>query len=170
MHYIMRVMKIEINVGKALRKRDLTLAIAESCTGGLISSRMTDSSGSSDYFAMGIVAYSDKIKENILGVSPVLLQKYGAVSKQVALEMAKGARLLAKTDIGVGVTGIAGPTGGTKKKPVGLVYIALVMDKKRIVKEFHFKGSRWDIKLQASEAGLNLIKRCAILKLSAGIA
>ncbi len=157
MRYIIRVMKIESEVGKILRKSRMTVAVAESCTGGLISSRITDISGSSDYFLMGIVAYSNKIKENILGVSPGLLQKHGAVSKQVALEMAKGARLIANTNIGIGVTGIAGPTGGTKKKPVGLVYIALATNKKLIVKEFRFKGSRRDIKLQASEAALNLI-------------
>jgi len=150
-------MKIESKVGEVLRKRQITLAVAESCTGGLISSRITDISGSSKYFKMGLVAYSNLIKENILGVSSSLLQKHGAVSRQVALEMAKGARLLAGTDIGVGVTGIAGPTGGTKKKPVGLVYIALVTDKKRIVKVFRFKGSRQDIKFQASEAALALI-------------
>lgn len=163
MHYIIRVMKIEDKIGKVLRKRKMTMAVAESCTGGLISSRITDSSGSSEYFIMGIVAYSNRIKENILGVSPRLLQKHGAVSKQVALEMAKGARLLANTDIGIGVTGIAGPAGGTRKKPVGLVYIAFVMNKKQILKEFRFKGSRQDIKLQASEAGLNLIKKCVRL-------
>jgi len=165
-------MNIEAEVGKILRKRKMTIAVAESCTGGLISSRITDVSGSSGYFLMGIVAYSDKVKENILGVSfrhceaakrPRQSQKYDAVSKQVALEMAKGARFLAGTDIGVGVTGIAGPTGGTEKKPVGLVYIALAMDKKRIVKEFRFKGSRLAIKKQASEAALDLIIKCAHL-------
>jgi PncC family amidohydrolase len=150
-------MKIEAKVGKILRERKMTMAVAESCTGGLISSRITDSSGSSKYFLMGIVAYSNKIKENILGVSGRLLKKHGAVSKQIALEMAKGARLLADADIGIGVTGIAGPAGGTKKKPVGLVYIALATDKRQIVKKFRFKGSRQDIKLQASEIALNLI-------------
>ena len=161
MHYIIRVMNIEAEVGQILRKRKLTLAIAESCTGGLISSRITDSNGSSDYFLMGIVAYSNRIKENILGISGKLLRKYGAVSKQVAFEMAKGVQLLAGTDIGIGVTGIAGPTGGTNKKPIGLVYIAAVAGKKRIIKKLHFKGARQDIKLQASEAALDLIKRCA---------
>ncbi len=157
MQYIIGVMKIESEAGKTLRKRGMTLAIAESCTGGLVSSRITDVNGSSDYFVMGIVAYSNKIKENILGVSLNLLQKYGAVSKQVALEMAKGVRILANTDIGMGVTGVAGPTGGTMKKPVGLVYVALVSNKKQIVKEFRFKGSRQKIKLQASEAALKMI-------------
>jgi competence/damage-inducible protein CinA C-terminal domain len=150
-------MKIENEVGDILREKGLTLAVAESCTGGLISSRITDSSGSSDYFLMGVVAYSNKIKENILGVRPVSIKKHGAVSRQVAIEMATGARLLAKTDIGMGVTGIAGPGSGTVKKPVGLVYIAVATNKKRIVKEFRFKGSRLDIKLQASEAALNLL-------------
>mgnify|MGYP003393818611 CR=1 FL=1 len=150
-------MKIEAEVGKILRNGKMTMAVAESCTGGLISSRITDISGSSDFFSMGIVAYSNKIKENVLGVFPKLLQKHGAVSKQVALEMAKGARLLANTDIGIGITGIAGPTGGTMTKPVGLVYIALSMDKKKIAKKFFFKGSRQKIKFQASEAALDLI-------------
>lgn len=150
-------MNIEAAVGQVLRTKKMTLAVAESCTGGLISSRITDVSGSSDYFMLGVVAYSNKIKENILGVSGELIKKYGTVSKQVSLEMAKGARLLANTDIGIGVTGIAGPIGGTKLKPVGLVYIALVTGKKRIVKEFHFKGSRQDIKFQASQAALQLL-------------
>ncbi|MCX5665763.1 MAG: CinA family protein [Candidatus Omnitrophica bacterium] len=150
-------MKTEVEIGKVLRKRQITLAVAESCTGGLISSRITDISGSSKYFKMGVVAYSNEIKKNLLGVSPKSLQKHGAVSKEVALEMAKGVRLLANTDIGIGVTGIAGPTGGTKSKPVGLIYIALVTDKKKIAKKFKFKGSRKDIKLQASQAARDLI-------------
>ena len=163
-------MTSEIAVGKILRKNKKTLAIAESCTGGLISNRITDVSGSSDYFIAGIVAYSNGIKQNVLGVSAKSIQKYGAVSKQVALEMAEGVRFLAGTDIGMGVTGIAGPpahkilncrragaTGGTKSKPVGLVYIALVTDKKRIAREFHFKGSRLKIKSQATEAALQLL-------------
>lgn len=155
----MRVVKIESKVGKVLKKEKMTLAVAESCTGGLISNRITDVNGSSEYFKIGIVAYSNEIKENILGVSPKLIQKYGAVSKSVALEMAKGARLLAGTDIGIGVTGIAGPSGGTRTKPVGLVYIAIVVDGKQTVKEFRFKGSRQNIKLQASQAALSLIRK-----------
>lgn len=150
-------MKIEVEVGKVLIKRQITLSVAESCTGGLISNRITDVSGSSKYFKMGVVAYSNKIKENILWIPGSLIRKYGAVSKQVAIEMAEGVRAVANTDIGMGVTGIAGPTGGTKKKPVGLVYIALVTNKKRIVKKIHFKGSRQEIKFQASEIALNLI-------------
>jgi len=195
----------KIAVGKILRKKKLTLAIAESCTGGLISNLITDASGSSDYFKLGIVAYSNRAKEKILGVSfrqrerpsSVIARRPkadcftrhcesaeggrsnlkngfatgSAISKQVALEMANGVRLLAGTDIGIGVTGIAGPkplaslgyragpTGGTKSKPVGLIYIALVTNKKHIVKEFHFKGSRLKIKSQAAQAALQLLIR-----------
>lgn len=154
----MGLMKIEVEAGKIMRKEEMTLAVAESCTGGLLSSRITNASGSSDYFIMGIVAYSNEIKENVLGVSDKLIKKFGAVSKEVALEMAKGVRLLAGADIGIGITGIAGPTGGTRSKPVGLVHIALVTDKRRIVKKFRFRGPRSEIKLQASQNALDLLK------------
>lgn len=150
-------MNLEVTIGKMLRKKKATLAIAESCTGGLISSRITDVSGSSDYFLCGIAAYSNGTKENLLGVSGKTIRKYGAVSKQTALEMAEGARLLSGASLGIGVTGIAGPAGGTISKPAGLVYIAMATDKKQIVKKFKFKGSRKDIKSQASEAALELI-------------
>ena len=153
----MRVMKIEDEVGKALQKRKMTLAVAESCTGGLISNRITDVSGSSKYFKMGVVAYSDKIKEEILWIPGSLIRKYGAVSGQIAIEMAEGVRAISNADIGIGVTGIAGPTGGSISKPVGLVYTALVTSKNRIVKKFRFKGSRQKIKWQASEAALGLV-------------
>jgi len=154
-------MRPEAEVGRILRKKKLTIAVAESCTGGLISSRITDISGSSGYFLAGIVSYSNEIKKSLLGVSEISLKRHGAVSKQVALEMAEGVSVLASADIGIGVTGIAGPTGGTKKKPLGLVYIALATDKKRIVKEFRFKGPRQDIKFKASQAALDLV--CAHL-------
>lgn len=139
----------------------MTLAVAESCTGGLISSRITDVSGSSKYFKMGVVAYSNRAKEDLLGISKKYMQKYGAVSKEAALKMARGVRLLARANIGIGVTGIAGPTGGTRQKAVGLVYIALVGNKKQIVKEFRFKGYRKDVKFQASQAALDMIIKCA---------
>lgn len=150
---------LEGAVAKLLIKRNKTIAIAESCTGGLLSSRLTDISGSSKYFIMGLIAYSNEIKENILCVDPKILKKYGAVSKQVASQMAVGIKLLAGTDIGVGITGIAGPTGGTKSKPVGLVYIALAICDKLLVRELRFRGSREDIKLQTSQVTLNLIRK-----------
>ena len=159
MQYIMRVMKIEARVGNTLRKRKMTVAVAESCTGGGISSRITDVSGSSDYFPMGVVAYSNKIKENILGVSKETLETSGAVSQDVAIQMAQRIKLLAGTDIGVGITGIAGPGGGSKTKPVGLVYAAVVIGRKQIVKEFLFKGSRKEVKFQATQAVLDLLRR-----------
>lgn len=150
---------LEGAVGKILTIKKKTIAVAESCTGGLISDRLTNTSGSSRYFMTGIVTYSNESKENFLGVSRKLIEKHGAVSHQVALEMAKCIKHFACVDIGVGVTGIAGPTGGTKRKPIGLVYIALASDQKRLVKEFRFKGSRKDIKFQASQAGLDLIRK-----------
>ena len=144
-----------------LIKKRKTLAVAESCTGGLVSHRITNVSGSSDYFLMGLVAYSNVTKEKVLCVSPKSLKTHGAVSKKVALEMAQGTKALANADIGLAITGIAGPTGGIKSKPVGLVYIALVTDKKKIVREFHFRGSREQIKRQSSQNALDLVRRNA---------
>ena len=152
---------LEGAVGAILTKRKKTVAVAESCTGGLISSRLTDVSGSSKYFTAGLAAYSNAIKVNILDVKEETLARYGAVSPQVAQEMARGIKLLAGTDIGLGITGIAGPTGATKMKPVGLVYVALVTGIKDIVREFRFKGSRQEIKFQASQTALNLLRNNA---------
>ncbi len=158
---ILKKFRIVLMEAKKLK----TIAVAESCTGGLLSSTITDVSGSSAYFKMGIVAYSNEAKEKLLGVSfrhcegakhPKQSQECDAVSKRVAIAMAKGVRCLAGTDIGVGITGIAGPTGGTKEKPVGLVYIAVATGSKTIAKEFHFKGPRKKIKLQAVKAALTL--------------
>lgn len=145
-------------VGRKLIGKNMTIVVAESCTGGLVSSRLTDVSGSSKYFIRGAIPYSNEVKVKYVGVSAGTLKKYGAVSRQVAVEMARGIRSIMDADIGLAVTGIAGPTGGTKKKPVGLVYIALITDGKRIVKEFRFKGSRIDIKWQASQIALDLIR------------
>ena len=153
---------LEYVVGKMLARGKKTLAIAESCTGGLIANRITNVSGSSKYFKMAIVAYSNEAKVNLLGVSKDKIKKYGAVSKQVALDMAKGVKRLSKADVGLGITGIAGPKGATKKKPVGLVYIAVAGDRIKTVKKCLFIGSREEIKLQASIAALNLIRNTRI--------
>ncbi len=161
---------LESVVGDILRKSGKNIAIAESCTGGLISHRITNVSGSSDYFLMGMVAYSNTIKERVLCVSAKSLKTYGAVSGQVALEMAHGIRTLANSDIGLAITGIAGPAGGKRSKPVGLVYIALAQQNKdnlktenrkskTTVKEFRFCGSREHIKWQSSQAALELVRR-----------
>ena len=151
--------KLEEVAGRLLLKEKRTLAIAESCTGGLLANRITDVPGSSKYFLMGVVTYSNESKDKILSIPQETIKKYGAVSKQVAGLMAKNVRLLANAGIGIGITGIAGPTGETNKKPVGLVYIALSTKKKTICKEFHFLGQREIIKYKTTQAALDMIRR-----------
>jgi len=113
-------------IGPLLRRHGATVATAESCTGGLIASLLTDVSGSSDYYLGGVIAYANEVKRGVLGVSAETLRRVGAVSQEAALQMARGARGLLGADYALSTTGIAGPTGGTAEKPVGLVYIALV--------------------------------------------
>lgn len=129
-------MSIEKQTVELLKSKKLKLATAESCTGGLISKRITDVSGSSEVFEGGVVCYSNRFKENVLGVSPETLKKYGAVSRETAREMVKGVLSLTKADIAVAVTGIAGPSSDDTNKPVGLVYIAVSDGKSTIVKKF----------------------------------
>lgn len=128
-------MSIEKQTVELLKSKKLKLASAESCTGGLISKRITDVSGSSEVFEGGVVCYSNRFKENVLGVSPETLKKYGAVSRETAREMVKGVLSLTKADIAVAVTGIAGPSSDDTNKPVGLVYIAVSDGKSTIVKK-----------------------------------
>jgi len=151
--------ELEEVVGKLLRLNKKTLAVAESCTGGLIGHRLTDVPGSSDYFLQGVVAYSNEAKINALGVSPALIEKYGAVSSQVAEAMAQGIREKARSSLGIGVTGIAGPSGGTPEKPVGLVYIALAWDKGLEFTKNLFLGNRDKIKYQSSQKALDMVRR-----------
>jgi nicotinamide-nucleotide amidase len=150
---------LESVVGDLLRRSHKTLAIAESCTGGLISNRITDVPGSSGYFKMGVVAYSNEVKVAELKVSPRLLKKCGAVSRQVAVQMAKNIRGIAGTDYGIGVTGIAGPSGGIRSKPVGLAYIALATPNNTACREFNFTGGRKVIKFKTSQAALDMLRR-----------
>ncbi|OGX36171.1 MAG: competence/damage-inducible protein A [Omnitrophica WOR_2 bacterium RIFCSPLOWO2_02_FULL_50_19] len=150
---------LERAVGEKLAKARKTLAIAESCTGGLISDRITNIPGSSKYFKMAIVVYSNEAKISQLDIPPAAISKYGAVSRQTAIEMARNIREISGADIGLSVTGIAGPTGATRTKPVGLVYIAISVPKKIIWKEFHFKGEREMIKFRSSQAALDLLRR-----------
>lgn len=128
-------MSIEKQTVELLKSKKLKLATAESCTGGLISKRITDVSGSSEVFEGGVVCYSNRFKENVLGVSPETLKKCGAVSRETAREMVKGVLSLTKADIAVAVTGIAGPSSDDTNKPVGLVYIAVSDGKSTIVKK-----------------------------------
>jgi nicotinamide-nucleotide amidase len=149
---------LEEVLGEMLRARNKTVAFAESCTGGLISKRITDVSGSSDYFEGAFVSYSNGWKKNLLSVSRDTLIEHGAVSEQTAREMAENVRQKAATDIGLSVTGIAGPTGGTKEKPVGLVYMALSDGKSTESRKFNFRGDREWIRYRASQAALNMIR------------
>lgn len=143
--------------GESLKERGLTLSLAESCTGGLIAHRITDISGSSNYFLGGVVAYSNEVKEKILGVPHNILAQYGAVSEECAQAMAEGARRLLVSDLALAVTGIAGPTGGTPEKPVGVVYIALAAEGEVRCKSHLWKGDRLQNKAQSAEAALEML-------------
>lgn len=145
-------------VGQMLENKGLTISCAESCTGGLIASLITDVPGSSIYFQYGVVTYSNWAKEHFLGVNPVTLQNYGAVSEATAREMVQGVRRIGKTSLAVAVTGIAGPGGGSPQKPVGLVYIAIEDDTQVICHEFKFTGSRDEVKWQTAMQALLLVK------------
>ena len=118
-------MNLEERIGALLAARGLSLVTAESCTGGLVGHRLTNVSGSSSYYLGGLVTYSNRLKEQLLGVPPATLEEHGAVSEATARAMARGARLRLDADLALAVTGISGPTGGTPQKPVGLVYVAL---------------------------------------------
>lgn len=148
---------LEIEAGKLLHERKLKLAFAESCTGGLVGHRITDVPGSSEYFWGSIVAYAYEAKVALLGVSWDTLNTRGAVSRETVLEMARGARRVLSTDIGVSVSGIAGPGGGTDEKPVGTTWIGLVAAGGEWAKLFHFDGDRLENKEAAADAALQLL-------------
>ncbi|MGH8003721.1 MAG: competence/damage-inducible protein A [Limisphaerales bacterium] len=152
-------------VGQLLLSAKKKLAAAESCTGGLVAKRLTDVPGSSDYFERGVVTYSNTAKHELLGVPQKLFKTVGAVSPEVAERMAKGVRQLARVDIGIGVTGIAGPGGGSAEKPVGLTHIALADRKKSWVKKFIFSGDREINRLRGSQAALNMVRLYLLGKL-----
>jgi nicotinamide-nucleotide amidase len=151
--------EMEEVVGKLLSQRCETVSVAESCTGGLIGQRLTEVSGSSDYFVEGIVAYSNKAKTRHLGVPGELIDSFGAVSKEVAEAMAAGMRNVAETDYAISVTGIAGPTGGTDEKPVGTVFVGFA--DKNGVRSLHLKlpGDRFLIRWRSSQAALDYLRR-----------
>lgn len=151
------VKRPESLIGEALRERGLTLALAESCTGGLISAKITDVPGSSDYFLGSVVAYANSAKEAVLGTRAATLKRHGAVSAETAREMALGARKRLGADISAAITGIAGPGGGAEDKPVGLVFIAVSKGTKTVVERFVFKGPRKSVRRQAAEAALRML-------------
>jgi len=150
---------LEEVVGAYLVMRQKTLATAESCTGGLLSERITRVPGSSDYFLGGAVCYSNELKTRFAGVPPELLETYGAVSKPVAQALAEGIRMRTKASIGIGITGIAGPGGGSAEKPVGMVIIALADDRGTEVREFRFPGDRERVRLLSSQFALEMLRR-----------
>lgn len=150
-------MLLEEEAGKLLLDSHQTIACAESCTGGLLTSRLTDVAGSSAYVLGSIVSYTNEVKMSHLGVKEETLKKFGAVSEQTAKEMSGGVKGRIGTDIGVGITGIAGPGGGSVEKPVGLVYISIAGPKGVIVTKNLFKGSRSEIKKQTTDKALTML-------------
>jgi len=149
---------LEEVVGQLLVEQELTLGVAESCTGGLIAHRLTNVPGSSNYLLGGIVAYSYDVKERVLEVHHDTLYEHGAVSRETALEMARGARRLLSSDVALAVTGIAGPGGGTAEKPVGLVYIALAARDFERCERHLWSGDRLQNKQRSSQAALEMLR------------
>ncbi|MFZ4592320.1 MAG: competence/damage-inducible protein A [Ignavibacteria bacterium] len=150
---------LEKTVGDLLRAKGLTLATAESCTGGFISQRITDISGSSEYYKGGVISYSNEAKENVINVDRNTLIKYGAVSSETAIEMAVGVRKLMNADVGISATGIAGPTGATETKPIGLTYIAIAIGEKVYSKELFLGDNRHRNRIRAAQAALNMLRK-----------
>ncbi len=148
----------EEEISALLVARGLTLATAESCTGGLVADRITNVPGSSAYFLGGFIAYADEVKEEMLGVRHETLLAHGAVSEEVALEMARGACQRLGAKLGLSTTGIAGPTGGTRDKPVGLVYVALSAPGLELSRRHLWQGNRLTNKAQSAEAALHLLQ------------
>jgi nicotinamide-nucleotide amidase len=157
---------LEAVIGDMLRERQLTIAVAESCSGGLLASRLTDVPGSSDYVELGVVCYSDRSKTDLAGVPPALFAAHGAVSEPVAQALAEGIRARARTNVGVGITGIAGPGGGSPQKPVGTVAIAVIVNEHVRVRTFQFLGGRDMVKFQSAQAAMNML-RLILLKADA---
>jgi nicotinamide-nucleotide amidase len=149
-------------VGKLLRSKGATLSIAESCTGGLITHRLTNVPGSSDYLERSLVVYSDKAKKELLKVPAGILKRHGAVSKEVAESMAKGVKSLSKTTFGLAVTGIAGPAGGTPEKPVGTVFISFSHKRQVITQKCSFYGDREQMKFMTSQYALDVLRKYLI--------
>lgn len=148
---------MEVLLGDLLVQRGLKLAVAESCTGGLVSHRITNVPGSSRYFLGGVTSYANEAKVKLLGVGEDTLEAHGAVSAETALQMARGVRLTLGADIGISTTGIAGPSGGTAEKPVGTTWIGFSSAQGEEARHFFFRGDRLAIKEQAAQAALRLL-------------
>jgi len=157
--YSTRMEELEEVVGKLLKERGIKLCTAESCTAGLLSARIVNVAGSSQYFVGGFVVYSNELKTKLLGVEERAIREHGAVSEEVCRQMAIGALEETDADIALAITGISGPSGATKEKPVGLTYIGLATDKEVIVKRFYFKGGRNENRLMATQWALEILRR-----------
>jgi len=155
---------LEAVVGALLRERGMTIAVAESCSGGLLASRLTDVPGSSDYVERGVVCYSNRAKTELAGVPESLIAEHGAVSEPVAEAMATGIRQRARASVGIGITGIAGPGGGSPEKPVGTVAIAVAVDDLIRVRTFQFLGGRDMVKFQSAQAAMNMLRLLLLKK------
>ena len=147
----------EVQAGELLRACGWQLATAESCTGGLIGHHLTNVAGSSDYYLGGVIAYANGAKVRLLGVQQETLEKYGAVSEETAIEMARGARLRLSADIGLSVTGIAGPSGGSPEKPVGTVWIGLSTAREEYARHFLWAGNRLAVKKQSAQVAVEML-------------
>ena len=154
--------KLLNDIAGSLIKKKLSLSVCESCTGGMLGSIITSEPGSSKYFCGGVIAYSNEIKQRVVGVKQITLKIFGAVSAEVAREMARGVRKKFKADISISITGIAGPAGGSKKKPVGLVYLCVAVRHHVYVEHHIFKGSRNQIRKEACDKALRLLERVLI--------
>ena len=150
---------IEALVGRLLRERRWRLSVAESCTGGLVLHRLTNIPGASAYVDRGVICYNNASKIEWLGVPEATVQRHGAVSSQTARAMARGIRTASRTELGLAVSGIAGPGGGTRRKPVGLVYVALATARRTLCRAYRCTGGREQIKTQASTRALDLVCR-----------
>jgi PncC family amidohydrolase len=148
---------LEVTVGKLLERRAWHLAVAESCTGGLIAHTLTNVSGSSAYFLGGMTTYANEAKQRLLGVRRETLEQHGAVSQETVLEMAGGVRQAFGAEVGLSVSGIAGPSGGTPEKPIGTVWIGLSAGDYLRAQHFHFQGDRLQVKRQAAQKALELL-------------
>ncbi len=149
--------QLEVLAGRLLLSKKQTVAVAESCTGGLLGSRLTDVSGSSKYFLGGVIAYHDVLKVSLLDVPPEVIKEHGAVSPECALAMAQGVRSLTGASIGISITGVAGPTGGTKAKPIGTVYIGMVGEDLEKTSLYLWDGDRISNKQHSAEAALRML-------------
>ena len=152
-------------VGDLLRERSLTLSVAESCTAGLLSARIVNVPGSSEYFLGGVVVYSNELKKSLLGVRKETLEKFGAVSKETCTEMLEGLRRRFRTDCGIAITGIAGP-GGSERKPEGLTYIGVYVRDREVIEERVFKMGRNPNRFLSSQVGLNILRKLILEEVS----